>query len=384
METCDVLIVGGGPAGSSCARALCAAGRDVRVLDKAAFPRDKVCAGWITPAVVAELEIDTQDYAQGRVFQPITGFLTSRLGGPEVRTDYARPVSYGIRRCEFDHYLLARSGAQLQLGEALDTLDRDGDHWVVNGQYRTPLLVGAGGHFCPVARLTTETPDEGEAVVLAQEIEFEMSEPQLATCRVAGEVPELFFCPDLKGYGWCFRKGNFLNIGLGRESERGLSEHVQAFREFLQSAGKISRDVPAKFHGHAYRLYQRAPRRMLHDRVLLIGDAAGLAYPQSGEGIRPAIESGLLAAAAICEAAGDCGGDVLSRLQARLIARFGPRRPANGSANLLPGGWKSFVAGKLLATRWFTRHVLLDRWFLHVHQPPLHAPACNLRSCESL
>jgi flavin-dependent dehydrogenase len=61
METCDVIIVGGGPAGSSCAWKLRAAGWDVVVVDRANFPRDKVCAGWITPAVIEELQLDLED-----------------------------------------------------------------------------------------------------------------------------------------------------------------------------------------------------------------------------------------------------------------------------------------------------------------------------------
>ena len=61
MERADVLIVGGGPAGSSCAEALVAAGRDVLVLDRVAFPRDKACAGWITPDVVSALRLDLDE-----------------------------------------------------------------------------------------------------------------------------------------------------------------------------------------------------------------------------------------------------------------------------------------------------------------------------------
>src|SRR6187399_1861795 len=112
MDRCDVLVVGGGPAGSSCARRLVRAGLDVVVLDKATFPRDKVCAGWITPAVVDELELDLSDYAASRILQPITGFRVAMLGGRDVTLAYERPVSYGIRRCEFDDYLLQRSGAR--------------------------------------------------------------------------------------------------------------------------------------------------------------------------------------------------------------------------------------------------------------------------------
>src|SRR5215475_9133248 len=120
METCDVLIVGGGPGGSSCARKLRQAGADVIVLDKASFPRDKVCAGWITPQVVTDLELDLDEYGRGRTLQAIRGFRSGLIGrAQDVTTSYDRIVSYGIRRCEFDHYLLDRSGASLRLGETV-------------------------------------------------------------------------------------------------------------------------------------------------------------------------------------------------------------------------------------------------------------------------
>ena len=157
MDNCDVLIVGGGPAGSSCAWKLAGAGLDVVVLDRKAFPRDKPCGGWVTPALVEELKLDLDDYRRGRVLQPITGFTVALMGCPEVETDHGRPISYGIRRCEFDHYLLMRSGARRRLGEPLKSLQRSGDStWLANGEIRARLVVGAGGHFCPVARLLGE------------------------------------------------------------------------------------------------------------------------------------------------------------------------------------------------------------------------------------
>jgi flavin-dependent dehydrogenase len=116
----DVLVVGGGPAGSSLARVLRRAGLDVTVMDRSTFPRDKVCAGWITPAVVKTLDLDLEAYGRGRVLQPILGFRVGVIGGTEVETRRGdEPISFGIRRCEFDHYLLARSGARLRLGEPL-------------------------------------------------------------------------------------------------------------------------------------------------------------------------------------------------------------------------------------------------------------------------
>src|SRR5690606_2354850 len=97
-SSCDVLIVGGGPAGSSCARALVRAGLDVLVLDKSEFPRDKVCAGWITPQVVQELGVDLEDYRRERVLQPITSFITGLGERVAQPVSYDRVVSYGIRR----------------------------------------------------------------------------------------------------------------------------------------------------------------------------------------------------------------------------------------------------------------------------------------------
>jgi geranylgeranyl reductase family protein len=370
MEHCDALIVGGGPAGSTCAWKLRQYGLDVLVLDQKPFPRDKVCAGWITPAVLDILQVDHTHYAASNVLQPITGFRTGMIAGAEVETRYPSDVSYGIRRREFDHYLLQRSGARQRLGEPLRSLERQGARWVINGEIETPMLIGAGGHFCPVARMLGAHLGANEPVVAAKEIEFAMDASQKMACGVQHETPELFFCHDLKGYGWCFRKGNFLNIGLGREDNHHLSEHLAAFCDFLEQRGKIPAAIPDRFHGHAYLLHGHGMRRLLDDGVLLVGDAAGLAYPQSGEGIRPAVESALLAAETIIEANRNYRRMHLEPYRQRLEARFGPAKPA--SAGLLPQQLQQFIGGKLLANSWFTRHVVLDRWFLHGQQGAQH------------
>ncbi|MGH8120703.1 MAG: NAD(P)/FAD-dependent oxidoreductase, partial [Gammaproteobacteria bacterium] len=300
MEHCDVLIVGGGPAGSSLALALGKAGYDSIVLDRQAFPRDKVCAGWVTPPILHSLQIDINDYRRYLVMQPIQGFRIGIIGASETET-YARehPVSYGIRRCEFDHYLLERSGARLMLGRTFSKIERKGSAWIVNDSITAPLVVGAGGHYCPVARYLGGSVGRGGPVVVAQEIEFKMSPEQCSACTVCPELPELYFCEDYKGYGWIFRKGDYLNIGLGREDKGNLSGHVRDFCTYLRTLKKIPGDLPGEFHGHAYLLYEHSRRRITGDGMLLVGDAAGLACVHSGEGIRPAIESGILAAEAI-------------------------------------------------------------------------------------
>ncbi len=371
MDRCEVLIAGGGPAGSACAWNLRRHGADVIVVDKAVFPRDKVCAGWITPQVIEDLELDLDDYRQQRTLQPISGFRVGVIGSNErVEIGYDRAVSYGIRRCEFDNYLLRRAGARLLLGRPVSAIRREGSRWMVNDSVEAKLLVGAGGHFCPVARVL-DTREQRVPVIAAQEVEFEIARNESAGFRVAPEIPELYFCADFKGYGWCFRKQNHLNIGFGRIDAHALPRQTNDFVDFLKRAGRISEASGWHWRGHAYQLAGDNRRNAIDDGVVLIGDAAGLAYPQSGEGIRPAIESGLMAARTILRAAGTYSRDRLEPYDADLRKRFGESKLTRMITGFLPRGLSMTIARRMLDNPWLVRHLVLDRWFLHAQQPAL-------------
>jgi geranylgeranyl reductase family protein len=372
MDTCDAVIVGGGPAGSTCARHLHAAGLDVVVVDKALFPRDKVCAGWITPQVIEDVDLDMTEYRKGRTFQPITSFAVGVIDREEtVHIDYERPVSYGIRRCEFDAYLLERSGARLSLGTSVSTIRREGALWILNDQLAAPMLVGAGGHFCPVARHVGGDPRRTQ-VVAAREVEFVIDDPDAVL--VSGSRPELYFCRDLSGYGWCFRKQDHLNVGFGRLDARALPASTDAFVTYLQKAGRLSAHAAWRWRwrGHAYLLAGPA-RRVAGDGFVLIGDAAGLAYPESGEGIRPAVESGAMAASAIVRAAGRYSEDRLAIYARELRHRFGRGGTDGLLSRVLPAQVLTSLANRLLHNTRFVRHLVLDRWFLHAQQPALRS-----------
>jgi len=377
MDRCDVLVIGGGPAGSTCAGRLHRAGFDVLLMDKATFPRDKPCAGWITPQVLETLAIDRDDYRRGRVLQEISGFRTSLMNGAEVCTRYGTTVSYGIRRSEFDQYLLQRSGVRQSLGEQAVTLQRQGDGWLVNGQIGARLLIGAGGHFCPVARFLGAKINQEDAIV-AMVAEFAMSPEQERRCSVQADTPALYFCRDLLGYGWLFRKGSYLNLGLGRLDRQGAGEHVREFQTFLEQRGELPPGLAARFQGYAYLLYGRKnPRTSVADGALLIGDAAGMAHPQSGEGILPAIESANLAADTVIAADGDYRRASLESYEARLAARFSDGGRERASFSRL-SGLVRFFGVRLIGTRWFARHVVMDRWFLHADRQPLYAGRSSL------
>ena len=384
VTTSDVLIAGGGPAGSTVAWQLCRTGVNALLLDRATFPRDKVCAGWITPEVVNSLRLDLDDYQQSRVLEPIRSFRVGLLNRNSPRTqkrhhessgmiqvDYEEPVSYGIRRFEFDDYLLRRCGIPVREGVGVRSIERTADGWLVNGQFRGRLLVGAGGHFCPVARCLRSGNDvtDSQHVVMAQEVEFELNGHADRECRIEPGVPELFFYPDLKGYAWCLRKRNWLNIGLGREGEQHLSQWRAEFVAWLIETGRIAQPRAVPFKGHAYRLNSRTPSSVAGERILLVGDAAGLADCHSGEGIRPAIESALLAADTV--AATESLEDVPERYRRKLRQRF-PVEPA-GLQSLIPSPVRAWIARHMLKNERFVRSVVLDEWFLNRNRPSAKA-----------
>ncbi|WP_295720537.1 FAD-dependent monooxygenase [uncultured Halovibrio sp.] len=185
VQRYDALIVGGGPAGSTMAQTLTQRGYHTLVVDKQTFPRDKTCAGWVTPAVLELLAINPDDYRRENIMQPIHRFRIGMMGQKAVENDHgSEPVSYGIRRCEFDHYLLERSGSDRAEGVKFKSLERTDDgEWCLNGEYQAPLVIGAGGHFCPVAATIGEGPGSHETSVTAKEVEGLLNEGRKKVCK---------------------------------------------------------------------------------------------------------------------------------------------------------------------------------------------------------
>ena len=357
MIRCDALVVGGGPAGSTCARELRKAGWDVVVADRARFPRDKVCAGWLTPEVFELLELDPAEYRDaGLTLQEISAFRTGVIGRPLLETRYARTVSYAIRRCEFDSFLLRRARVRVLDNTPVETLRREGDCWIANDAIAAPVVIGAGGHFCPVARHLRGGADIAEPVV-AKEAEFRV---EGSARRALGGPPELFFCRDLEGYAWCVPKGEYLNVGIGRRGHQDFAGHLKAFVAFLERTWGLAGAGALRWRGHAYLASGAGHRPLVADGMLLVGDAAGLAYPESGEGIRPAIESGCLAARTLIDAGGRHAADDLLPYSESL-RRLHPAAPARPRAVRTA---TAAIGRLLLGSPAFTRHVVLDRWFL--------------------
>jgi flavin-dependent dehydrogenase len=291
------------------------------------------------------------------------------LNGRETRASHVTPVSYGIVRSEFDEYLLRRSGAAVIEGIEVDSIERTSDGIIVNGKWTAPLLIGAGGHYCPVARYLG-TVLRKEKTVSTLELEVELTPARMETYRVDAAHPEIVFFDDIRGYGWCFRKGRFMNIGVGRTQPRHLRKHLRDFLKRLREKGKLppAGDFEeADFRGYAYKLHHVTPRPYFDDRVLLVGDAAGLSYNFSGEGIRPAVESALFATRVAREANGDFSREALAPYRDLLWKAYG--KPITGwrfaAMEALPPQWFRLAGRVLLGVPRLARNVVLGRFFLH-------------------
>jgi len=291
MRSCDVLIVGGGPAGSSAARRLVRSGADVLVLDRESFPRQKLCAGWITPEVVRELEIDLAAYPHRLLTYPRLRMHFGRVQLP------VPCVQHSIRRFEFDAWLLARSGASVEQHNVRHIEARD-DGYVLDGQYRCRYLIGAGGTRCPVYReLFREAnprASELQIVTLEHEIEYDWHD---ADCHL------WFFSQGLPGYSWYVPKEHgWLNVGVGAIAERMKARGQDIRTHWAQLAAMLERTLApgARYDPTGYSYYLRGAVEVVRrGNAFITGDAAGLATRDLGEGIGPAVRSGLRAAEAI-------------------------------------------------------------------------------------
>jgi len=294
MNTTDVLIVGGGPAGAACAWRLGQNNISCLVLDRAVFPRSKPCAGWITPSVFKSLQATPENYPHN-----LTRFESFQVSIRGLR--FKLPTQqYAIRRIEFDAWLLAYASAELKLHNA-NTIEKYGESYVIDGQYQGKFLVGAGGTHCPIQRtfFNRETIINRKRLIIAKEEEFSYS--------VSDDRCYLWFFEDgLPGYTWYVPKvGGILNVGIGASAER-LKRKGKTLKSFwlkhikkLRTMGLIEGHSFAP-RGYSYTLRQDSyPLRM--DNAFLIGDALGLATRDMGEGIGPSIQSGLLAADAIIQ-----------------------------------------------------------------------------------
>jgi flavin-dependent dehydrogenase len=320
VRSIDAIVVGGGPAGSTAAWQLRRGGASVLVLDKACFPRAKLCAGWITPEVLQDLALTAGEYPHGML-------TFERLHVALKGIGVAFPcVQHSIRRYEFDHWLLVRSGAPVERHTVRNIACDRGD-FIIDGLWRCRYLVGAGGTSCPVYRtlFRGQQPRDQRLQAVALELELPYAWHG-ADCHL------WFFERGLRGYSWCVPKADgWLNVGIGgmaqRLKDRGedIREHWRHFVRRLEERMGIR--IGAEPRAYSYYLRGAVEGAGIAN-AYLTGDAAGLATRDLCEGIGPAVRSGLRSAHSILSGApygiadiarGSLGSGLLGRVLGRVM-----------------------------------------------------------------
>ncbi|MGH8230573.1 MAG: NAD(P)/FAD-dependent oxidoreductase, partial [Steroidobacteraceae bacterium] len=263
----------------------------VLVLDKESFPRPKLCAGWITPDVVRDVELDPVDYPHRFLSFRRLHWHWKGLGLP------VPCVQHSIRRYEFDAWLLRQSGAEV-VSHAVREIQRDQADYLIDGEYRCRYLVGAGGTSCPVHRnlFRQALPRVRALQTVTLELEFahEWRDPD---CHL------WFFEDGLPGYSWYVPKARgWLNVGIGCMAQRLKQRGEDIWQHWHQFAVRLERRFGIKLalEPSGYSYYVRGPVDPVRlENAFLAGDAAGLATRDLCEGIGPAVRSGQRAADAI-------------------------------------------------------------------------------------
>jgi geranylgeranyl reductase family protein len=303
----DVAILGAGPAGSTAAYRLATAGARVMLLDKATFPRDKPCGGGVTGRAARLLPFS---------IEPVVEDVVDRLEcGLRYRHRFTRgaraPLAYMTQRKRLDHFLLlkaAEAGAEVREGETADARELD-----------ARIVIGADG----CNGVSAKQLELADGVVHGVALEANYPHDARYARAMVLEIAVI-----RGGYGWIFPKGDHVNVGVGGNGE----EAPKLRRELRRMCEAYGIDPDAAQETRGYRLPLRLPGTLLaRGRTAVIGDAAGLVDPFSGDGMYEAFLSAQLVADAALEVLAGRADD-LDAYQAAVERRITPLTRAGWGA----------------------------------------------------
>jgi geranylgeranyl reductase family protein len=306
MADFDAIVVGGGPAGSAAAITLARGGLKTALLDKAAFPRHKLCGGLISlrcrKALIEVFGAECQPPVEAQAHGAKV-FFRERLLNQVL--DY-KALSFSSR-IDFDHYLLGLArmqGVQVFEGASVQSLGTDRQSVVTRDgrRFDAPFIIGADGASSHVRKelQSVSIDKQGFAVGLEMEVPREMLSRRI-------DAPEIYLGLVRWGYAWIFPKARCLTIGVGGLSSKN-GDMRATFEAFARMTMGHVPDLPLLRHPIPFGNYLAHPG---DGSVLLAGDAAGLVEPITGEGIAFAILSGRDAAQAVLEARAAGASDAL-------------------------------------------------------------------------
>lgn len=310
----DVIVVGAGPGGSSAAGACAQGGLKTLLIEKDPLPRYKPCGGCLPVKCAALLGETLARVTENTIYRVR---FTYDLKEPFFLQSET-PIAFMVMRDRFDHFLVRKAlegGALLKEGERVRFVSEKEGRTEVTLSDGTRLtskyVIGADGPRSVVARsldLLHRPPKGGFAVQLEVPWEFVPHFPSEDR-----DMIHLDFGGIPRGYGWVFPKKGGLSVGIGGMfGENGKLNPLPYFERFSEGLPYLPKETGNRLAGHFLPSFYHGHQRVAEGRRILVGDAAHLMDPLTGEGIYYALRSGLLAARAVlrAEAAGVLPGSL--------------------------------------------------------------------------
>jgi geranylgeranyl reductase family protein len=290
-----VAIIGAGPAGSMSAYHLSRAGLSVLLLEKEQLPRYKTCGGGLVYRARKLVPDLPEHVIERECFEVDWGIHASGL---HYRIERPYPVITMVMRDKLDNHLVQRAanqGAVVLDNTGLESLNIDGSVTIGTsaGKFQCKLLIAADGASSPTAKMAGLRDDRYLIPAIEAEVELDPTDFGKYASKTRFDVDAMPM-----GYGWVFPKKNHLSIGIASEV-RGRIKLKQAYRNYRKILG-INQVTKEEIHGFQIPITSR--KIFSGNRILLTGDAAGLADPLLAEGISHALISGKLAADSIIAA----------------------------------------------------------------------------------
>ncbi len=300
----DLLVIGGGPGGATCARRAALEGLDVALIEKKAHPRQKTCGGALSPKAISLLDFDISQVVENEFNMAII----HRPSGQ--RTILTREGFRGqlIQRVQFDEYLINKAReAGVDIIEDTEVIAieqlRKGIRVLGRGDsFKGHLLVGAdgvNGISMKQLGIRNQWAQDDVAVCIQAEVILDNNEMKrivLQEDATKQTAIDLYYGLVEWGYAWCFPLGNRLNVGIGCRLDRArfLRDGWIAFCSLIAKEKRINMKIDQQ--NSARVPLGGTKQRHIGRRSMLVGDAAGFVSPVTCEGISYAIESGILAA----------------------------------------------------------------------------------------
>ncbi len=289
----EVIIVGAGPAGATLAYELVRRGIRVLILEKATFPRYKCCAGGLSVKAAKLLDMDLSGVREDTISSADITFA----GASHYHVDYGQPILYTVMRNKFDYSLLKR--AEEAGAEVLQGLRVYGIHPDVTGvevlttagDFQAQFVAGADGVRSTVARTLDVKANGNHLIAIETEVQVAREDMAKWKSRVMIDIGRIS-----GGYAWLFPKSDHLSVGIACSvyKARDLKRRYQDFVNSLN----LNHYTITRWSGGLIPVCT-GQTVVARGRVVLLGDAAGLTDPLTGEGIYNAILSAQLAAPAI-------------------------------------------------------------------------------------